>query len=234
MVGDLRGKRIAVLATDGFEQSELTEPIRALRQAGAKVEVVSPKGDHIQGMQHHEKGDKVAVDRTLEEVRPEEYSGLVLPGGVANPDALRMDSRAVAFVRAFFDQKKPVAAICHGPWMLAEAGVLANRTVTSWPSLKPHERRRDLGRPRGRRRQGIAHQPKTRGPSRILQKDHRALWRSSCGMIRKPWTAQNPAPPEPPAHPPGEPEPEFPPPGVPEPEIPPPMRPPRSTPPPGP
>ncbi len=136
MAGNLRGKRIAVLATDGFEQSELTVPLRALRDAGAQVDVVAPKGDQIQGMQHHEKGDKVAVDRTLDEARPEEYSGLVLPGGVANPDALRTDARAVSFVRAFFDKKKPVAAICHGPWMLVEADVVADRTVTSWPSLK--------------------------------------------------------------------------------------------------
>ena len=136
MTADLHGKRIAVLATDGFEQSELTEPVRTLRHAGAEVEVVSPKRDQIQGMQHHEKGDRIAVDRTLDEARPEEYSGLVLPGGVANPDALRTDPRAVAFVRAFFDQKKPVAAICHDPWMLVEADVVADRTVTSWPSLK--------------------------------------------------------------------------------------------------
>ncbi|MGH7123081.1 MAG: type 1 glutamine amidotransferase domain-containing protein [Stellaceae bacterium] len=136
MPADLRGKRIAVLATDGFEQSELTEPVRTLRRAGAMVDVVSPKSDEIQGMQHHEKGDKVAVDRTLDQVQPAEYSGLVLPGGVANPDALRTDPRAVAFVRAFFDERKPVAAICHGPWMLVEADVVADRSVTSWPSLK--------------------------------------------------------------------------------------------------
>lgn len=136
MAGDLHGKRIAVLATDGFEQSELTEPVRELRHAGGVVEVVSPKGDHIQGMHHHEKGSKIAVDRTLDEARPDEYSALVLPGGVANPDALRTDPRAVAFVRAFFDEKKPVAAICHGPWMLIEADVVTDRTVTSWPSLK--------------------------------------------------------------------------------------------------
>jgi len=136
MAANLRGKRIAVLATDGFEQSELTEPVRALKNAGAEVDVVSPKSDKIQGMQHHDKGDKVSVDRTLDDAKPQEYSGLVLPGGVANPDALRMDPRAVAFVRAFFDAKKPVAAICHGPWMLVEADVVADRTVTSWPSLK--------------------------------------------------------------------------------------------------
>lgn len=136
MAGELRGKRIAVLATDGFEQSELIEPLRALRKAGAEVDVVAPKSGQIQGMQHHEKGDKVAVDRTLTEVAAEEYSGLVLPGGVANPDALRTNPSAVAFVRAFFDEKKPVAAICHGPWMLIEADVVGNRRVTSWPSLK--------------------------------------------------------------------------------------------------
>ena len=136
MSKELRGKRIAILATDGFEQSELIEPVTALREAGANVEVVSPKSGRIQGMQHHEKGETVTVDRTLGDARAEDYSALVLPGGVANPDALRIDPRAVAFVRAFFDAKKPVAAICHAPWMLVEADVVSDRTVTSWPSLR--------------------------------------------------------------------------------------------------
>lgn len=136
MAEELKGKRIAILATDGFEQSELTEPLKALRTAGAEVDVVAPKSGRIQGMQHREKGDTVAVDRTLDKANAADYAALVLPGGVANPDALRIDQRAVELVRAFFEQKKPVAAICHGPWTLIEAGAVKGRTMTSWPSLK--------------------------------------------------------------------------------------------------
>jgi len=136
MADELKGQRIAIVATDGFEQSELLEPQKRLMEAGAKVDVIAPKEGRIQGMQHHAKGKTVAVDRTIDAVKPDEYAALVLPGGVANPDALRTDARVVNFVRAFFEQQKPVAAICHGPWTLIEAGVLKNRTMTSWPSLK--------------------------------------------------------------------------------------------------
>lgn len=136
MSGKLDGKRIAILATDGFEQSELTEPLEALRREGATVEVVAPHGGRIQGMRHHDKADSVAVDRTLAEAGPEQYDGLVLPGGVANPDQLRTEPRAVDFARAFFEAEKPVAAICHGPWTLVEADVVDGRTLTSWPSLR--------------------------------------------------------------------------------------------------
>jgi len=136
MANELQGKRIAVLATDGFEQAELTEPKKALAEAGAKVDVVAPHSGYIQGMRHHDKGETVAVDRTIAEARPEDYDALVLPGGVANPDALRIDPRAVAFVRSFFEAGKPAAAICHGPWTLVEADVVRGRTLTSWPSLK--------------------------------------------------------------------------------------------------
>ena len=132
----LRGMRIAVVATDGFEQSELVEPREALRRTGATVDIVSPKRGHIQGMQHDDKGDKVAVDRTIDEAKAEEYDGLVLPGGVANPDRLRTDPRVVAFVRAFVEADKPMASICHGPWTLIEAEAVRGHTVTSWPSLK--------------------------------------------------------------------------------------------------
>jgi len=136
MTNELKGKRIAILATDGFEQSELLEPLEALRNAGATVEVISPKQGEIQGMQHHEKGRKVKVDRALNAARPADYDALVQPGGVANPDALRTDPKAVAFVRSFFTDHKPAAVICHGPWMLIEADVVRGRRVTSWPSLK--------------------------------------------------------------------------------------------------
>ena len=136
MANELAGKKVAILATDGFEQSELTEPRRKLLETGDTAHVVAPHAGSIQGMQHHDKGEKVTVDKTLDEVRPEEYDALVLPGGVANPDALRTMPKAVAFVRHFFDARKPVAAICHGPWTLVEADVVRGRTLTSWPSLK--------------------------------------------------------------------------------------------------
>ena len=132
----LAGKRIAVLATDGFEQVELTRPVEALRAAGAKVEIVAPKAGSIQGFNHHDKGDQTPVDRVLSQANAEAYDGLVLPGGVINPDALRLDDTAIAFVRAFLDASKPIAAICHGPWTLIEAGGVQGRRMTSWPSLR--------------------------------------------------------------------------------------------------
>lgn len=136
MKTSLSGKRIAILATDGFEQVELTEPRNSLLAAGAEVEIVSLKAGEIQGSHHAEKGDRFKVNRTVAEVCASDYDGLVLPGGVHNPDALRMDERAVDFVRDFFASGTPVAAICHGPWTLVEAGVVKGRTLTSWPSLK--------------------------------------------------------------------------------------------------
>jgi len=136
MVGNLKGKHVAIVATDGFEQSELTQPLDALRAAGAQVDVVSPKDGAIQGMQHHDKGDKIKVDRTLGSVKPDDYDALVLPGGVANPDALRIDAQAVKFVQHFVDAGKPIAAICHGPWTLIETGGVTGKKMTSWPSLR--------------------------------------------------------------------------------------------------
>jgi deglycase len=136
MAGQLQGKRIAIVATDGFEQSELFEPQKALKAAGATVDVIAPKPGQIQGMEHHDKGKSAPVDRTIDAAKPEDYAALVLPGGVANPDSLRLDERVVEFVRRFFDTQKPVAAICHGPWTLIEAQVVKGRTMTSWPSLK--------------------------------------------------------------------------------------------------
>ena len=136
MAQELAGKKIAILATDRFEETELTGPQQALREAGAKVAVVAPHGGAIQGMNHHDLGNKVPVDQTLDEAKPEEFDAIVLPGGVANPDQLRSDEKAVRFIRAFYDQQKPIAAICHGPWTLIEADVVRGRTMTSWPSLK--------------------------------------------------------------------------------------------------
>jgi len=133
---DLKQKKIAVLATDGFEQVELTEPVKALRAQGAHVTIVSQKTGEIQGMNHHEKGDRIKVDLALDKADPSAFDAIVLPGGVANPDTLRADQHAVAFVKHFTDAKKPVAAICHGPWTLIETGALRGRQVTSWPSLR--------------------------------------------------------------------------------------------------
>jgi protease I len=132
----LAGKKVAILATDMFEEKELTEPRRALMEAGATVHVVAPHQGPIQGMNHHDPGAKVPTDRTLDDVRADEYDALVLPGGVANPDELRINDKAIRFIRAFYDQRKPIAAICHGPWTLIEADVVRGRTMTSWPSLK--------------------------------------------------------------------------------------------------
>jgi protease I len=132
----LTNKRIAFLATDGFEQSELTQPWDAIKQAGAEVVLVSPKDGKIQGMHHDEKGDTFPVDDNVSAVSAEDFDGLVLPGGVANPDSLRTCEDSVSFIRDFFKQNKPVAAICHGPWTLIEADVVRGRRVTSWPSLK--------------------------------------------------------------------------------------------------
>lgn len=132
----LNGKKIAILATEGFEQSELEKPRRALDEAGASTEVVSPKSGSIRGWDGDDFGDAVDVDVELEDADPAEYDGLLLPGGVMNPDKLRMEPAAVEFVRAFFDSGKPVAAICHGPQLLIEADVVRGRTLTSYPSVK--------------------------------------------------------------------------------------------------
>lgn len=135
MANELQGKRIAFLATDGVEQVELTEPLRAVRAAGAEVDLVSLEPE-FQGFDHLDKADTFRADRTVQEANAADYDGLVLPGGVANPDHLRADDDAVDFVRAFFEQHKPVGVICHGPWTLVEAGVVRDRTLTSWPSLR--------------------------------------------------------------------------------------------------
>ncbi len=133
---NLSGKRIAILVTEGFEQPELTGPKEALEQAGARAEIISPAGEKVRAWKHTDWGDSFKVDVPLAEADPQNYDGLVLPGGVMNPDKLRQDQRAVDFVRALFQAGKPVAAICHGPWMLVEADVVRGRRVTSWPSLR--------------------------------------------------------------------------------------------------
>jgi len=136
MGDELKGKKIAFLATDMVEQVELVEPWNAVAAAGGTPELISIKSGEIQGFQHYDKADTFKVDKTVEEVSASDYDGLVQPGGVGNPDTLRTDENAVNFVRDFFKQGKPVAVICHGPWILVEAGVVRGRTVTSWPSLQ--------------------------------------------------------------------------------------------------
>jgi protease I len=134
--GPLSGRRIAVLATDGVEQVELVQPVEALRAAGAEVHLISLECDDIQAMNHDDKGDTFSVDRSVEDVKARDYHGLFIPGGVANPDRLRVDHVAVQFVRDFIEHDKPVASICHGPWVLVEADAVRGRTLTSWPSLQ--------------------------------------------------------------------------------------------------
>ena len=137
MANELQGKKIAFLvAPEGVEQVELTEPWEAVRNAGATPELLSTDSGEVQAFNHLDKADTFPVDRVVSEASASEYDGLVLPGGVANPDFLRMDEAAVHFVRNFFEQGKPVGVICHGPWTLVEADVLRGRTITSWPSLQ--------------------------------------------------------------------------------------------------
>src|SRR6476469_8381271 len=132
----LEGVNVAILVTDGFEQVELTEPKKALEEAGATTKIVSPAEGKVKGWQHTEWGDEFPVDIQLANAQPDDFDALLLPGGVMNPDKLRMDENAVKFVQAFANAKKPIAAICHGPWLLVEAGIVKGRDVTSYPSIR--------------------------------------------------------------------------------------------------
>ncbi len=132
----LKGLKVAILVTNGFEQVELIEPRKALDEAGAQTRVVSPKPDRVRGWKFTDWGEEVRVDAPLDQAKPEDFDALLLPGGVMNPDSLRMAPKAVAFAKAFFDAGKPVASICHGPWTILEAGAARGRQMTSWPSLK--------------------------------------------------------------------------------------------------
>ncbi len=137
MPDQLQGKRVAILvANEGVEEVELTSPVEALHEAGADLDLLAPEEGEIQAFNHLDKGETFTADKAVGEADPDDYDGLVLPGGVANPDQLRTDTDAVQFVRAFFDAGKPVGAICHGPWTLINAGVVDGRTLTSWPSLQ--------------------------------------------------------------------------------------------------
>jgi len=132
----LNGKRVAILVDNGFEQEELTQPRQALEQAGARTQIVSPQQGQVRGWNHTEWGDSLPVDLLLDQANPDDFDALLLPGGVMNPDKLRVNPKAVRFVKAFFDAGKPIAAICHGPWTVVEAGEARGRTLTSWPSLQ--------------------------------------------------------------------------------------------------
>ena len=136
MADELQGKTIAFLATDGVEQIELTEPLKAVKDAGAEVHLLSLKEGEFQGLEHLDKGQTFTADRAVSDASADDYDGLVLPGGVANPDFLRADENAVSFIRDFIEAGKPVGAICHGPWTLVEADVVRGKTLTSWPSLQ--------------------------------------------------------------------------------------------------
>jgi protease I len=137
---DLSGRKVAILVAEGFEQVEMTEPRKALQDAGAQTVIVSPEKNAVVAFKHHDKADRFAVDVPLDEADPDDFDALLLPGGALNPDALRTLPKAVAFVKAFFDEDKPVAAICHAPWILIEADVVDGRTLTSWPSLQTDAR----------------------------------------------------------------------------------------------
>lgn len=136
MANRLEGKKVAILVTDGFEQVELTEPKQALEEAGATTQIISPAEGKVKGWQHTEWGDEFPVDVALSGARAADYDALLLPGGVMNPDKLRMDENAVKFVQDFASAGKPIAAICHGPWLLVEAGIVKGRNVTSYPSIR--------------------------------------------------------------------------------------------------
>ncbi|HEY2497187.1 MAG TPA: type 1 glutamine amidotransferase domain-containing protein [Candidatus Angelobacter sp.] len=135
-IENLKGKKVAILVTDGFEQVELLQPREALDQAGAETKVVSPKDGQVKGWDMTKWGKEVPADIKLDNARAEDFDALLLPGGVINPDKLRMEPKAVAFVKSFFENNKPVAAICHGPWTIIEAGAARGRKIASWPSLK--------------------------------------------------------------------------------------------------
>ena len=136
MAGELEGKKVAVLVANGFEQVEMTDPRKALDDAGAETDLISPEKAQVKGWQHTKWGDEFPVDVPLDDADPSNYDALLLPGGVMNPDKLRMNESAVRFIREFVDSGKPIAAICHGPWTLIEAGAVKGRQVTSWPSIR--------------------------------------------------------------------------------------------------
>jgi len=136
MTQNLTGRRVAIIVTDGFEQIELTSPREALEKAGAKTFVIAPKGGEVQGFKHHDKADRIKVDMTLDKADPSEFDAVLLPGGVINADAIRVEQKAQSFVKEMDRAGKPIAVICHGPWLLVSAGLVRDRSITSWPTLQ--------------------------------------------------------------------------------------------------
>ncbi len=132
----LKGLKVAILITDGFEQVEMTEPRKALDQAGAETRIVSPKGDRVRAWDFTDWGDEFPIDMALDQAQSQDFDALLLPGGVINPDSLRIQAKAIAFIKSFFDAGKPVASICHGPWTIIETGAARGRRIAAWPSLK--------------------------------------------------------------------------------------------------
>src|SRR5438132_2590906 len=176
-MGKLDGRKVAILVTDGFEQVEMTKPRKALEEAGAETKIVSPKSGQIQGMNHVDKGDKFDVDIPLDEARPEEFDALMIPGGLMNPDELRAAPDALEFTKHFFREGKPVAAICHAPWVLIDAGVIRGRKLTSWGA---HSDRREkcrwqLGEPGGGGGQRTRYQPQARRYSGVQQENDQRI-----------------------------------------------------------
>ena len=188
MAERLAGKTIAVLATDGVEQVELTEPIKALKEAGAKVALVAPKSGMIQAFKHFDKADTFRVDAALDSVQPESFDALVLPGGVINPDQLRLEPKAIAFIRHFVEAKKPIAAICHGPWTLIDAGGGGGPPgdLLALAADRSQECRRALERRAGRHRSRARHVPQAGRPAPILRQDDRRNRRGPPRPPRRP------------------------------------------------
>jgi PfpI family intracellular protease len=199
MADTLKGKKVAILAADMFERVELEKPRKALEDAGAKTEIVSIHDGKIKAFDHFDPAKEIEVDRTVEEASADDYDALLVPGGVGNPDQLRGDENAVAFVRAFHDSGKPMAVICHGPWVLVEAGIVRGRRLTSLadaPDRHPQRRRR-VGRRRGRHRRRPRHEPEAGRHPGLRQEDapgvRRREARASAGRRRAPREHLSPA-----------------------------------------
>ena len=186
MAAELNGKQVAVLATDGVEQVELTEPVKALKAAGATVHVVSPKSGTIQGWNHFDKADMHPVDQALDQADPAAYEALLLPGGVINPDQLRLQPKAIAFIRHFVEQRKPIAAICHGPWTLIDAGGVQGPQgdLLALAADRPAQCRRGMGGPGGGDRPGPRHLPQAGRHPGLLEADDRGVPRGSATAAR--------------------------------------------------
>ena len=188
MPEQLEGRRVAILVEDGFEQVEMTTPREALEEAGARTDLISPEKERVKAVQSDKEGDDFEVDLNLKKADPNEYDALLLPGGVKNPDKLRINPEAIKFVKAFVDAGKPIAAICHGPWTLIEAGAVKGRKMTSWAVASERSEKcwRGLGGRGSRRRPRAGYQSQTRRSAGVRQKDDRGIRGSRSWPARKP------------------------------------------------